>query len=70
MTTNEFDEHGRLLGVTHSDGSKETYAYDDKGNRVTTVDPCGAKTTVKHNEQHVPTRVVDRNGFAWSLENQ
>jgi YD repeat-containing protein len=67
VTTNEFDEHGRLLAVIQPDGSKETYAYDDNGNRTVTVDPCGAVTTIEYDDRHVPTRMVDRNGYAWSL---
>jgi len=67
VTTNEFDEHGRLLAVIQADGSKETYDYDDKGNRTVTVDPCGAITTIEYDDHHVPTRMVDRNGYAWSL---
>jgi YD repeat-containing protein len=70
VTTKAFDEYGRLVEVVHTDGSKESYGYDDAGNRTTSVDPCGAKTQIEHNEQHKPTRLVDRNGYAWSLKKQ
>jgi YD repeat-containing protein len=70
VTTNVFDEHGRLVKVIQSDLSKETYEYDERGDRCATVDPCGGKTTVKHNDGHLPIRMVDRNGTAWKLDQQ
>lgn len=33
--TYTYDSLGRLTGVTYSDGSSITYAYDDAGNRAT-----------------------------------
>jgi YD repeat-containing protein len=70
VTTNTFDEHGRLVEVIRPDLTKESYGYDGQGNRSVSVDPCGSKTIAKHNINHVPTRLVDRNGTEWILENQ
>jgi YD repeat-containing protein len=70
VTTNVFDEHGRLVKVIQSDLSKESYEYDERGDRCATVDPCGGKTTVKHNDEHLPISMVDRNGTAWKLDHQ
>jgi YD repeat-containing protein len=33
--TYTYDQYGRLTGVTYSDGSSVTYAYDAAGNRTT-----------------------------------
>jgi YD repeat-containing protein len=33
--TYTYDAYGRLTGVTYSDGSSVTYAYDAAGNRTT-----------------------------------
>jgi RHS repeat-associated protein len=67
VTTNTFDEHGRLTGIAHPDGANESFAYDNKGNRVAKVDSSGAQTAARHDKSHAPTKLIDANGYAWKL---
>jgi RHS repeat-associated protein len=40
-TTNEYDDHGRLVKVTDAQGNETSYEYDSMGNRTAMVDANG-----------------------------
>ncbi len=64
----EFDVFGRLVRKKEAGGGEWRFGYDDRGDRVTIVDPLGRETKETFNGNHQPLTQTTPGGFVFKRE--